>query len=51
MGYDTDSMFKIIINNLNKENIDLSQDYEKSQIFYALRGICLFNDQGYYHNQ
>jgi hypothetical protein len=51
MGYDTDSMFKIIIDHLSKENIDLSQDYEKSQIFYALRGICLFNDQGYYHNQ
>lgn len=27
------------------------KDYEKSQIFYALRGITLYNDQGYYRNQ
>ena len=29
----------------------MAKDYEKAQIFYALRGVCLFNDHGHHRNQ
>jgi hypothetical protein len=33
-------------------NDDLNNnDYERSRILFALRGILLFNDQGYKRNQ
>ena len=51
MSHDTDNIYRLILNQFGKEQIEVSKDYEKSQIFYALRGVCLFNDQGYHRNQ
>jgi hypothetical protein len=35
----------------SRNDFSIDKNYEKSQIFYALRGLLLYNDQGYYRNQ
>lgn len=44
-------MFVNILSNFSKAQSAISKNYEKSQIFYALRGILLFNGQGHHRNQ
>ena len=48
---DSQNIFRMLINQFGKNDLELSKDYENSQIFYALRGIVLFNDKGYHRNQ